>query len=77
MTEPERNAMVGHMEKMIREHRIAIAGDAQIIGGFGQLPISDHLPTRISNIENSIKNFTIRADGLNVAGSFDEGFILW
>ncbi len=77
MTEPERISMVGHMEKMIREHQIVVAGDAQLIGGFGRLPRSDHLPTRIDNIEKSIKNFSIRVDGFNVAGNFDDGFILW
>ncbi len=77
MTELERKAMVGHMEKMIREHQIVVAGDAQLIGGFGRLPRSDHLPTRIENIEKSIHDFSIRADGFNVAGNFDDGFILW
>ncbi len=77
LTEEQRKSMLGHMEKMIREHQIVIAGDANIIGGFGRLPRSEHLPTRIENIEKSIKNFSIKSDGLNVAGNFDDGFILW
>ncbi len=77
LTEDQRKAVLGHMEKMIRDHQIVVAGDAQIIGGFGRLPRSDHTPTRIENIEKSIKNFSIRADGLNVGGNFDDGFILW
>lgn len=77
MTEQQRNSMVGRMERMIREHQIVVAGDAQIIGGFGRLPRSEHLPTRMDNIEKSIKNFSIRFDGLNVGGNFDDGFIIW
>ncbi len=77
MTELERTSMVGHMEKMIREHQIIVAGDAEIQGGFGRLPRSEHLPTRIENIEKSIKNFSIRGNGLNVAGNFDDGFVIW
>ncbi len=77
LTEDQRKAVISHMEKMIRDHQIVVAGDAEIIGGFGQLPKSDHLPTRIENIEKSIKNFSIRFDGLNVGGNFDDGFIIW
>lgn len=77
LTEQQRKSMLGHMEKMIREHQIVVSGDAQVIGGFGRLPRSDHPPTRIDNIEKSIKNFSIRFDGLNVGGNFDDGFIIW
>lgn len=76
MTEQARLTLVGHMEKQIREFRIVVAGDADIQGGFGHLPKSDHLPTRVDNIERSINQFHLRANGLDVAGNFDDGFTL-
>lgn len=75
MTDIERLQMVKWMEHNIREFKIIVSGDADIQGGFGHLPRSDHLPTRVSNIEKSIDKFRIEANGFNVSGNFDDGFI--
>ncbi len=76
MTDIQRSSLVGHMEKMIREFKIIVAGDGDIQGGFGHLPKSDHLPTRVSNIEHSINKFFIEGNGIQVSGNFDDGFTL-
>lgn len=76
MTEEERHSIVSHMETMIREFRIVVAGDADVQGGFGHLPKSDHLPTRIENIERSINQFNLRGNGVDISGNFDDGFVM-
>ena len=76
MTDNERLSLVGYMEKHIREHVIVLAGDGNIEGGFGHLPKSDDLHERMSNIERSISQFYLRANGVDVAGNFDDGFII-
>jgi hypothetical protein len=76
MTNQERLTEVTHMEKMIREFRIIVAGDADIQGGFGHLPKSDHLPTRVTNIERSINKFHLRGNGVDISGNFDDGFTI-
>lgn len=71
MTIPDR---LTKMENQIRGFVIVVTGPGFIEGGFGPLPQSNDTSERIQNISQSIDQFRLVGDGVNVDGSFDLGY---
>jgi hypothetical protein len=63
-----------NLERIVRRFKIAVAGDGNVIGGFGKLDHHDDPNVRLSNLEQAVGKFEVRGNNVEVGGSFDDGF---
>ena len=64
------------LEKQVLEFRIVVAGGGAVHGGFGELTRSNVQSERISNLQRSVRDFSVVGDNMNIAGNFDDGFVI-
>ena len=67
---------IAKLEKQVREFRVVTAGPGDVQGGFGPLPKGNESGERLDNLEKAASEFFLTGDGVNVAGSFDEGYFV-
>lgn len=67
---------VFRLEKQVRNFKVVVAGNGNIEGGFGELPPSGEMGDRISNLEQATEKFSMGGNNVQIAGSFDTGFIV-
>lgn len=76
MTPQERHAALTKMENRVRNFTISQTGTPYVEGGFGELPHSTDTSERIANLHRAIDGFRLVGNGVEVAGSYDTGYII-
>lgn len=67
---------IARLERQVRNFKIIVAGDGNIQGGFGELKPSGDTGERIANLEQATRKFSLDGNNIQIAGSFDTGFIV-
>lgn len=68
-----------NIERVINKFKIVSSGSGTVLGGFGKLPddYSQMVPSeKLKHLTSATNKFDLSGMGVDVAGSFDDGFKL-
>lgn len=66
-----------NLERIVKRFKITVAGNGNVIGGFGKFfkPPEELTPQqRLDNIKRAVNLMNFEGNNVDVAGNFDDGF---
>lgn len=67
---------IARLWNQARNFRIVTAGDGNVSGGFDTFPNLSDRGEQLDYLEKAVSKFTLSGQNVQVAGSFDAGYIL-